>query len=793
MADLRSGRHLAAIVFTDIVNFSAIVHRDEVLGERLLNRQRVVIERVRPRFNGREIGTAGDSNLLEFDSALAAVSAVVAIQQELARENARAPADPPVQLRVSVHLGDVEHRGPKVYGDGVNVAARLIPFSPEGGLCLSASVRALTRQRLPLPLRSIGTPALKNIDEPIEIFVAEPGDVLAFPLPSGDAPVRRPRRWAWTASGLLGTGLLVALWGFGIVDVIGQPDGQSRPIPSIAVLPFENRSPDPDNAFFADGVQDEILARLARIGSLKVVSRSSTHAYGPNPDNPRDVAAELGVAYLLLGSVQRVGKRVRINVQLFDPLNQSTRWAELYDRDLSDLLSVQTEVASHVVEALDARLAGPDRLALTALPTHDSSAYDAYLRARFYQSRAESTPDNFNSAVRHYQEAVRLDPSFALAWAQLAYMHCQIYWFDFDATPARLKMAEQAATAAAKLQPDMGEGFLARGYIRYWGHQDYSGALELFAEAQRRLPNDPDVMMAQSYVRRRQGEWKTALDLQSRALELDPRNPQALHQYAVTLMMLPGRLADSLLATERGLNLLPDDPDLMANKISVLHAQGELQASGPILDQLSPRPADFNLFLARVQQWLYERRPQPAIEALQAAIGMPDEALGASVGAYYVMLARAQDLAANPAGAREACHQGIAALEKLREQGFGSGRLALDLAALHAGLGDAGRARRELAIAERSLSADKLDGPSVREVRAQVEARLGNRAAALELIEPLLRTTYSSFTYGPPLTAALLRIDPAWDPLHEESRYQALANPGAMVGQNLVTPGPARR
>lgn len=797
MAEAHQGRHLAAIVFTDIVNFSAIVHRDEVTGERLLNRQRVVIQRVLPRFGGREIGTAGDSSLIEFESALAAVSAVVAVQQELARENALHPQDAAVNLRASVHLGDVEHRGAKVYGDGVNVAARLIPFSPEGGLCLSASVRSLIRQRLPLPLRSIGAPALKNIDEPIDLFVVEAGDLLAFPPPT-EIMLPTRRRWAWAASALLAVGVLFGLWALGTFQVIGQGGGEHRLVPSIAVLPFENRSPDPENAFFADGIQDEILARLARVGSVKVVSRSSTRTYGPNPENPRVVAQELGVGHLLQGSVQRVGSRVRINVHLFDPMTQTMRWAELYDRDIADLLSVQAEVAASVVEALDAQLAPPDRAELAELSTRHPGAYDEYLRARYYQSRAESTPPNFNNAVHHYERAVALDPSFALAWAQLAFMHSQVYWFDYDATPERLQRAERAAARAAELQPHLGEGYLARGYIRYWGHQDYEGALALFEQARERLPNDAEVLMAESYVKRRQGQWTEALDLQARALERDPRNPQSLHQYAVTLMMLPGRLGAALEATERGLNLQPEDPDLLANKVAVLHAQGAVEQAAVLLSRHSPSPSRFNLFLSQAQNHLYQRQAQPAIAMLRSAIAESDPSLGAGVGQFHVLLVEALHLQDDSAAVAEATRGGIAALERLRAQGFDSGRLALDLAQLHASVGNARLARRELAVADKAYSADRLDGPSVREVRARVESRLGRRLAALDLIEPLMRSTYSSFHYGPPLTSALLRLDPAWDALRQEPRYLALVDPASVVAghqdaETALTPGPARR
>jgi TolB-like protein len=422
------------------------------------------------------------------------------IQQTLASDATQQPGEPPLMLRVSVHLCDVEHCETGAYGDGINVAARLLPYSPEGGLCLSAGIRALVRQRLNLPLRPIGTPALKNIEEPVEAFVLHADELLAVQL-AGELPTPR-RRLSGLRLGAIaaGLGVVVLLWALGLIETPSAQAPGVEPMPSLAVLPFDNRSPDPADAFFAEGVQDEILTRLARVGSIKVVSRSSTRGYGAQPSDLRRVGRELGVNHLLLGSVQRAGDRVRINVHLVDAQSRATRWAELYDRSLADVLSVQTEVASAVVTALDTRLARADQVALARVPTTDSGAYDAYLRGRYYQNRAETTPANFNGAAQHFEDAVRLDPSFALAWAQLSYMHSQIHWFGFDATPARLAQAENAAATAARLQPELGEAFLARGYVRYWGYQDYDGALALFAEAERRLPNDAEVPMAQSYV-----------------------------------------------------------------------------------------------------------------------------------------------------------------------------------------------------------------------------------------------------------------------------------------------------
>lgn len=264
-------RKLAAIVFTDIVDYSALVHRDEALGERALERSRALVRRLVPRHGGREIETAGDSFLLEFPSALGAVRAVIAIQKELSRSNA-ASRDPPVALRASIPLGDVEYRGAKVFGDGVNIAARLLPLSPPGGLALSGSVRSLIRQRLEFPQRSIGTPPLKNISKPVEIFVVDADDLLALELPEARAtPARRVLDRRLLA--LIGAALLL-LGGLLLINTQRESQSpvrmQTTPVadgPSIAVLPLVNSAGDSEDEYFADGLTEELIGRLARIPS----------------------------------------------------------------------------------------------------------------------------------------------------------------------------------------------------------------------------------------------------------------------------------------------------------------------------------------------------------------------------------------------------------------------------------------------------------------------------------------------------------------------------------------------
>ena len=766
---------LAAIVFTDIVGYSAIVNRDSVLGAKLLDRQRSVVRKCLSAFGGREVETAGDSFLLEFRSALKALECVADIQRRLQKANADFPEGERVRIRASIHLGDVEHRAKEVFGDGVNVAARIMPFSPEGGVAFSETVQQQVRNRIQVSAKSIGSPPLKNIAHPIEVFTLDAAAMEAIQATTIPEPQSAPprSRIIWVPIAGLAGCLLTAAWLLWL-----QPRGPEAAIESaarsIAVLPFTNLSGDPNNAYFSDGMQDEILTALAKIHSLKVISRTSTEQYrGKTLDLPA-IAKALGANTVLEGSVQRSGNKARINVQLIDVQTDAHLWAETYDREMTDVFSVQSEISSAVASALNTQLTASEQAVLATAPTQNPTAYDAYLRGRAYQTRAENTPDNFNSAVRYFEQAVRLDPGFALAWAQLAHVYGLSYWFEYDHTPERLHLMTHAAQEAARLQPELAEAALAQGYVRYFGYQDYEGGLKFFEQARQRLPNDTGVLLAISFIKRRQGKWDDAVRLQVEAAKNDPQNTRVLSEYALTLTLQPARLGEARTVLDRALNLTPDDSTLLGRKISIVQAEGDLVVAAQLLKGRPLRPQD-DLFLAQIQQLLYERRYAPAIAALQSALATTSPQLGPIIGYSFVSLGLAQRRANNSAGAIKTCTAGIAALQALRQKGFDAPLLSLNLAQLHACLGHSSSAREEASRAEEALKQDRAAGPNTREVRARVEAQLGNADVALALIEALLKTSYYSDTYNTPLTPALLRLDPVWDPIRNDPRFQKLA------------------
>src|SRR5689334_595979 len=311
------------------------------------------------------------------------------------------------------------------------------------------------------------------------------------------------------------------------------------PEKSIAVLPFENRSRDADNAYFADAIQDEILTRLSKIADLKVISRTSTQHYKTVPANIPDIAKQLGVAHILEGSVQKSGDAVRVNVQLIKAANDAHIWADSFDRKLTDILSVESNVAKAIADQLQAKLTGREEQVIAAKPTNNPEAYDAYLRGLAYSLKTANTSTNALGAQKYLKEAVRLDPKFALAWALLSYVEARGYITQFlQPTVALREDAQQTAERALTLQPNLGEAILAKGFYHYACLKDYDTAVRYFEQARPLLPNSSRIPESLAYVTRRQGQWERSELYFNEAERLDPRNVSLLYQHGLSYMWL---------------------------------------------------------------------------------------------------------------------------------------------------------------------------------------------------------------------------------------------------------------
>ena len=354
------------------------------------------------------------------------------------------------------------------------------------------------------------------------------------------------------------------------------------------MLPFENLSEDKANAYFAEGIQDEILTRLSKIADLKVISRTSTQHYKSAPENLPEIARQLGVAHILEGSVQKSGDAVRVNVQLIKAANDSHLWADTFDRKLTDIFSVESEVAKAIADQLRAKLTGQEEQAIAAKPTDNPEAYDAYLRGLAYTLKTAITPSNFLGAQKYLREAVRLDPKFALAWALLSYVDASGYLTrTLQPTVALREEARQAAETALALQPNLGEAILAKGYYHYACLKDYDTAVRYLEQARQLLPNKSLIPENLAYVTRRRGQWDRSEAYFNEAERLDPRNVHLLTQHALSYVRLR-RFPEALRKFDQVLNIIPDDVDTLVGKAAIAQAEGDLPRASALLAPLRP-------------------------------------------------------------------------------------------------------------------------------------------------------------------------------------------------------------
>jgi TolB-like protein/Tfp pilus assembly protein PilF len=547
---------------------------------------------------------------------------------------------------------------------------------------------------------------------------------------------------------------------------------------SIAVLPFENLSEDKANAYFADGIQDEILTRLSKIADLKVISRTSTQHYKSTPENLPEIAKQLGVAHILEGSVQKSGDSVRVNVQLIKAANDSHLWADTFDRKLTDIFSVESEVAKAIAEQLRAKLTGQEEQIIAARPTDNPEAYDAYLRGLAYSLKTLITPANAIGAQKYLREAVRLDPKFALAWALLSYVEARGYLQQsLQPTVALSDEARQAAETALALQPNLGEAVLAKGFYHYACLKDYDTAVRYFEQARPLLPNSSRISELLAYVARRRGEWDRSESYFNEAERLDPRNVDLLTQHALSYTMLR-RFPDALRKLDQILNITPDDVDTLATKAAIAQAEGDLPRASAILAPLHPAADDTPALETQVYQAILERRPAQVIPQLKEILAKPDPALGYFNGELRFWLGWAQEVAGDHAAAAESWRQARGELEPfLKEQPENDG-LMEDLALIDMGLGDKAAA---LALSERAMAAvpfekDAVTGPVPIEIFARVAAQMGEPDRAIAALQKLLSVPYEPVVASNvPLTPALLRLDPMFDPLRNDARFQKLA------------------
>ena len=543
---------------------------------------------------------------------------------------------------------------------------------------------------------------------------------------------------------------------------------------SIAVLPFQNLSRDPDDAYLGEGIQEQILTRLVKIADLRVISRTSTQRYPSKPHNLAEIAKQLGVANILEGSVQKAADQVRVSVQLVNAQTNSHLWAETYDRKLNNIFGVESEIATGIAESLQAKLTGHEEQALAVKPTNNPEAYEAYLRGVAFQGRIYTSIHIALKTIGYFERAVQLDPNFALAWARLSRVHAYLYHQRVDT--ARPDAAKNALEHAQKLQPHSPEILLALGYYQYWVLSDYGLAKATFRLVNKLLPSNSEVAWALSAVNRRDGNWNESLAWVERALATDPRNGELITTVGWTYTMLR-QFPTALKLYDRALDIVTHDPDLMSLEAGVYQAQGDLEQAAKFLSDITAETPFEGAFFIKVNQLRLERNHEEAVRLLQARLAQFQFTSEINKGITQLQLAFAQRLAGDTAGAKVTAEQARNTLELLCKNQPDNYNFAAWLGLAYAALGEKDLALKE---AERAImllpsSKDAVEGPGAEENLALVQAFFGENSRAISTLRQLLQTPFQSQLYGPmPLTSAFLRLDPLWDPLRADPAFQQL-------------------
>jgi TolB-like protein len=584
------------------------------------------------------------------------------------------------------------------------------------------------------------------------------------------APAQRSRSRAWIYVVLIAGALSAGLFFLGrFTASTNQSVLAEVSSKSIAVLPFDNLSRDPDNAYFASGIQDEIITRLAKIADLKVISRTSTQQYQSKPGNLSEIAKQLGVANILEGSVQKAADQVRVNVQLIQVASDSHLWADTYDRKLVDIFAVESEMAKAIADALQAKLTGGEQQALAAKPTNNSEAYDAYLRGLALEVRA-SSPTDSEKVVGFYEQSVQLDPTFALAWARLSRANSQVYFGGLDTTTARRDAAERAFNTAQKLQPNSPETLLAQAYYQYWVLRDYELAKTTFGRVRELLPGSSEVPGALALIARRQGQWDKSVAYWDQTLALDPRNTQWLANAAETYAWLR-QFPAALKTYDRVLDIVPNDPNAIASEARVYQAEGNLEQAGKLLTGINQQTHSFPVLETKINQLFLERRCDEAIRWINSRLTESRDVPAIERLFDQGSLVVAQECAGDIAGARATAQQMLPPIEKFSQKAPNSPPIAAGLSLVHAFLGekDAAIKEAERAITLLPSAKDAVEGPTFEEQLAFVEALVGDKNRAISTLQHLLEIPYHDC-----VTPALLRLDPKWDPLRGDPRFQKL-------------------
>ena len=776
---------IAHVLFMDIVGYSKLLTDQQ--RERLNELNKIVRETLQ--FKQAEavsklirLPTGDGMALAFFTNPEAALKCAIEINQQIRNH-------PELPLRMGLHSGpvsgvtDVNDRS-NVAGVGINIAQRVMDCGDAGHILLSSRIADdLAQQSRWRPsLHELGPVEVKH-GVKVEIVNFYTDEVGNPELPDKvkraqeeqravdhrSASVGARKRWLMIC--LLLIIVVAAIAGFWLLSHRVAPKSTSAiavsiPDKSIAVLPLDNLSEEKENAFFADGIQEELLSSLAKIKDLKVISRTSVMQYKTGiTRNLKEIAQQLGVSNVIEGSVRRSGNHIRVSVQLIDALTDRHIWVQNYDRTMADSLALQGELATEIAAGVGATLSPQEKARVEAKPTNNTAAYDAYLRGRAFASGDPFDKPTVDGAIHSYQEAVKLDPTFVLAWARLSSVQSNSYWLGLDPSPVRLAAAKDSLDRALALDPNLPETHLALGYYRYYGQRDFAGALAEFQLAEKNLPNNVDVLEAMGLIQRRLGHWDEAIAALRRVVELDPRNITFASALALTYVAVR-HFSDALVIADHILTVDPTNASGIGIKTFNLLAMGDLEAAEAMV--ANPH-TDVE---ARGYYAMIKRRYAEAADILEKGLNdKPDQ----EKARLFLDLGLAQQRAGNVAAARAAYQQ--AAQEFQRELGKAApdagpaAELHSNLGVAYAGLSDAASAVAEgqKGMVMQPSSEDPFEGPGREAAMAKIYALLGDADHAIPILKRLVQTSAPT-----EIVPTLLRLDPIWDSIRDDPRFQEL-------------------
>jgi TolB-like protein/Tfp pilus assembly protein PilF/class 3 adenylate cyclase len=723
----------------------------------------------------------GDGGALVFRNLEAPVLCAVEIAKALRNH-------PDLRVRMGIHSGPVNevtdlNEQANIAGAGINTAQRVMDCGDAGHILISKHAAEDLEQydQWQPYLHDLGECEIKHGERlhVVNFYNHEVGNSarpIKFAQPAGVASKttaqENRRRYSLVAMAIgalivVGATVLFFTARTAFRTATGRTETVSVSTPpiqekSIAVLPFQNLSDDKSNAYFSEGIQDEILTRLSKVAALKVISRTSTMKYKSEPENLREVGKQLGVAHIVEGSVQKVANAVKVNVQLIRAATDEHLWAESYNRKLDDVFGVEGEVASAIADQLNAKLTGAEQKAVAEKPTENAEAYDVYLRAVAIDNAGNL--DTTKRVADLYAEAVRLDPQFALAWARLAVARSYLYFNGIDLDKNSGAAVKDAADRAISLQPELGEAWLAKGVYRYRVLRDFQGALQSYEEALRRLPNSALVLAQMAHLERRLGQADVAQKHYQAAAQLDPRNIDILLTLADSFQSVR-RYDEARRIVDRVLEMSPGNEAALAGKAFSFQAQGRLNEAAEVLAKAPANSQDDALSFARASQLYDERHFDEAIAYIQQNV----PPAFANDPRTLVLVGWCQKFAGKDDEARATLTRAVAAMKPTPDAvvPVDARQLPCYLALVYAFLGEKEKALEQARHAINDYESDALSKPFAESALVIVQAQFGDIDSAIAALPHLLEVPNGE-------TCGDLQLNPLWDPLRKDPRFQKL-------------------